>query len=61
MATMKTTTVTIPLFGHGLEVVGNLARDPRVTGNFSAETVIGNDGVIWSASHFSQYFSMIML
>lgn len=44
MATMKTTTVTISLFGHGLEDVGNLAHDPRVTGNFAADTVQGNDG-----------------
>lgn len=45
MATMKTTTVTIPLFGHGLEAVGNLAHEPRVTGAFAADTVTGNDGV----------------
>ena len=51
---MKTTTVTIPLFGHGLEVVGNLARDPRVTGNFSAETVIGNDGVEYAVFTVSE-------
>ena len=47
---MKTNTVTIPLFGHGLESVGNLAHDPVVTGAFAADTVTGmtvtgNDGV----------------
>ena len=45
MATMKTSTVTIPLFGHGLESVGNLAHNPVVTGAFAADTVTGNDGV----------------
>lgn len=45
MATMKTSTVSIPLFGHGLEDVGNLAHDPVVTGAFAADTVTGNDGV----------------
>lgn len=45
MATMKTTTVTIPLFGHALECVGSMKNEPRVTGSFSAETVTGNDGV----------------
>ena len=44
MATMKTTTVTIPLYGHGLENIGTIYPEPEVTGAFSAETVIGNDG-----------------
>ena len=44
MATMKTSAVTIPLFGHGLESVGNLAHEPRVDGSFAADTVTGNDG-----------------
>ena len=45
MATMKTATVTIPLFGHGLENVGSIQHEPDVTGAFTAETVTGNDGV----------------
>ena len=45
MATMKTSTVTIPLFGHGLESAGNMAHNPEVTGAFSADTVTGNDGI----------------
>lgn len=43
--TMKTSTVTIPLFGHGLEAVGSMEHEPCVTGAFSADTVTGNDGV----------------
>ena len=45
MATMKTTTVKIPLYGHGLENVGSLDHEPEVTGAFAAETVTGNDGI----------------
>ena len=44
MATMKTSTVSIPLFGHGLESQGTIAHDPVVTGAFAADTVTGNDG-----------------
>ena len=45
MATMKTSTVTIPLFGHGLECAGSMQLEPKVTGAFAAETVTGNDGI----------------
>ena len=41
---MKTDTMTIPLFGHGLEVQGNLAHDPIVTGSFASYVVTGSDG-----------------
>ena len=44
MATMKTTTVTIPLLGHALENVGSMTNEPCVKGSFSADTVTGNDG-----------------
>lgn len=43
--TMKTSTVSIPLFGHGLESAGNLAHEPVVTGNFAADIATGNDGI----------------
>lgn len=42
--TMKTATVSIPLFGHGLESVGNICQEPTVTGNFAADVVTGADG-----------------
>lgn len=45
MATMKTATVKIPLFGHGLETVGSIDHEPVVSGAFAAETVTGNDGI----------------
>ena len=44
MATMKTSTVSLPLFGHGLESAGSLSADPVVSGAFAADTVTGNDG-----------------
>lgn len=43
----KTTSVTIPLYGHGLECVGNIAREPHVTGTFAADPVTGSDGTIF--------------
>ena len=42
--TMKTDPITIPLFGHGLESVGNISNEPMVTGSFAADVVTGNDG-----------------
>lgn len=45
MATMKTSTVKIPLFGHGLESQGTIAHEPEVSGAFAADTVTGNDGI----------------
>lgn len=45
MATMKTSTVSVPLYGHGLECVGSIDHEPHVTGAFSAETTTGSDGV----------------
>lgn len=44
MATMKTTPVSIPLNGHGVETVGNIDHEPIVKGTFAAETVTGADG-----------------
>ena len=45
--TFKTTTVTIPLYGHGLESAGNVAIEPRVPGVFTADPVTGNDGEVF--------------
>ena len=42
--TMKTTPVTIPLYGHGLECDGGICVEPIVTGTFTADTVTGSDG-----------------
>lgn len=44
MATMKTDTVKIPLYGHGLENVGSIHHEPYVNGAFEADTVTGDDG-----------------
>lgn len=44
MATMKTTPVSIPLYGHGVETVGNIDHEPIVNGTFAAETITGEDG-----------------
>ena len=44
MATFKTSTVTIPLYGHGLEDVGSVQIEPIVTGTFAADSVTGADG-----------------
>lgn len=44
MATMKTTPVSIPLYGHGVETVGNIDHEPHVKGTFAAATVTGEDG-----------------
>lgn len=44
MATMKTTPVSIPLYGHGVETVGSIDHEPIVTGTFAEETVTGEDG-----------------
>lgn len=44
MATMKTSSVSIHLYGHGVETVGNIDHEPLVTGTFAAETVTGEDG-----------------
>lgn len=41
---LKTGTVTIPLYGHGLENVGSVDAEPMVTGSFAADPVTGNDG-----------------
>ena len=41
---MKTSSVTIPLYGHGLETVGSIDHEPTVTGTFAADTVTGEDG-----------------
>lgn len=43
----KTSPVTIPLYGHGLECVGSIAHEPRVNGTFAADPVTGNDGNIF--------------
>lgn len=43
--TFTTATVNIPLYGHGLEDVGNIAHEPHVVGSFAADPVTGNDGV----------------
>ncbi len=43
----KTTSVTIPLYGHGLECVGNIAHEPHITGTFAADPVTGSDGKIY--------------
>ena len=43
----KTTTVTVPLYGHGLETIGNIDNEPMVTGTFAADPVTGNDGTIF--------------
>ena len=45
--TFKTTPVTIPLYGHGLETVGSIDHEPIVTGTFAADPVTGNDGTIF--------------
>lgn len=45
--TFKTTSVTIPLYGHGLETVGNIDHEPMVTGTFAADPVTGNDGTVF--------------
>ena len=44
MATMKTSSVTIPLYGHGVETVGSIDHEPHVNGTFAADTVTGEDG-----------------
>lgn len=44
MSKMKTTPVTLPLYGHGLECVGSISAEPPVTGSFAEETIIGGDG-----------------
>lgn len=44
MATMKTNPVSIPLYGHGVETVGNIDHEPHVKGTFAAATVTGEDG-----------------
>ena len=43
----KTSPVTIPLYGHGLECVGSIDHEPRVNGTFAADPVTGNDGNIF--------------
>lgn len=45
MARMNTEAVSIHLYGHGLECAGNIVLEPKVTGNFEAETVTGADGI----------------
>ena len=47
--TFKTTPVTIPLYGHGLECSGNVAIEPQVSGAFAADPVTGNDGEVFGA------------
>ena len=44
MATMKTTPVTIPLYGHGVETLGSIDHEPHIKGTFAADTVTGEDG-----------------
>lgn len=44
MTTMKTTPVSIPLYGHGVETAGNIDHEPIVNGTFAADTVTGEDG-----------------
>lgn len=44
MATMKTDSVSIHLYGHGLETVGSIDHEPVVSGTFAEETVTGEDG-----------------
>lgn len=39
----KTTPVKIPLYGHALTHLGMLANEPKVTGTFCADPVIGTD------------------
>ena len=41
---MTTSTVKIHLYGHGLEVVGNLSSEPEVIGTFAEDVVTGSDG-----------------
>lgn len=43
----KTSPVTIHLYGHGLECVGSIANEPKVSGTFAADPVTGNDGNIF--------------
>lgn len=45
--TFKTSAVTIPLYGHGLECDGSIAHEPQVTGTFAADPVTGNDGTVF--------------
>jgi hypothetical protein len=45
MSKMNTNPVTLPLYGHGLECVGNIAHEPPVTGSFAEDTITGADGV----------------
>lgn len=41
----KTEPVYIPLYGHGLESIGNIDHEPTVCGTFQAEPVTGKDGI----------------
>lgn len=41
---LKTEPITIFLYGHGLECVGNINPEPLVKGSFEADPIIGNDG-----------------
>lgn len=43
----KTTPVYIPLYGYGLECVGNIALEPHVTGTFAADPITGTDGTLF--------------
>ena len=45
--TFKTDSVNIPLYGHGLECVGNIVHEPHVTGTFAADPVTGEDGNVY--------------
>lgn len=45
--TFKTTSVIIPLYGHGLECSGNVTHEPNVPGTFAADPVTGNDGTVF--------------